>query len=70
MPDTFTSGADSELMDIQFIPGDVAEKLSKINLNKCPGPDAAAPRVLKELQENIAEPLYLIFRESLDLGER
>jgi hypothetical protein len=47
-----------------------AKKLSKMNPNKSPGPDGAAPRVLKELQVIIAEPLYLIFRESLDLGER
>jgi len=37
--------------------------------NKSPGPDEAAPRVLKELQEIIAEPLYMIFRQSLDLGK-
>jgi len=40
-----------------------------MNPNKSPGPDGAAPRVLKELQEIIAEPLYLIFRQSLDLAK-
>jgi len=48
---------------------DVAKKISKINPNKSPGLDGAAPRVLKELQEIIAETLYLIFIESLDLGK-
>ena len=69
MPDTFTSRTESELIDITFTPGDVAKKLSKMNPNKSPGPDGAAPRVLKELQEIIAETLYLIFIESLDLGK-
>ena len=69
MLDTFTSRTDSELMDIKFTPGDVAKKLSKMNTNKSPGPDGAAPRVLKELQEIIAEPLYLIFRQSVDMGK-
>jgi len=40
-----------------------------MNPNKSPGPDVALPRVLNELQEIIAESLYLIFRQSLDLGE-
>jgi len=39
----------------------VAKKLSKVNLNESLGPDEA-PRVLKELQEIIAKPLYLNFR--------
>jgi len=38
-----------------------------MNPNKSPRPDGAAPRVLKKLQVIIAEPLYLIFRQSLDL---
>ena len=69
MPDTFTSTTDSYFMNISFTPGDVAKKLSKMNPNKSPGPDGAAPRVLKELQEIIAEPLYLIFRQSVDMGK-
>jgi len=50
-----------------FTPEDVAKKLSKMNPNKSPAPNGAAPRVLMELQEIIAEPLYLIFRQFLDL---
>jgi len=68
MPDTFTSRTDIELMDIKITPGDVTKKLSKMNPNKSPEPGGAAPRVLKELQEIIAEPIYLIFRKSLHLG--
>ena len=56
-------------MDIKITPVDVAKKLSNMNANKSLGPDGAAPRVLKELQEIIAEPLYLIFRQSLNLGK-
>ena len=69
MPDTFLSRTDSKMTDIHFTRGDVENKLNKMNPNKSPGPDGAAPRVLKELQEIIAEPLYLIFRQSLDLGK-
>ena len=45
MPDTFTSRTYSELMGIQFTPGDIAKKLSKMNPNKSPGPDGAAPSI-------------------------
>jgi len=38
-------------MDIKITPVDVAKKLSNMNANKSLGPDGAAPRVLKELQE-------------------
>ena len=69
MPDNFTSRTDSMLMDIDFTRKDVAKKLFKMNPNKSPGPDGAAPRVLKELQEIIVEPLFLIFRQSLDTGK-
>ena len=40
-----------------------------MNPNKSPGPNGAAPRLLKELHKIITEPLYLIFRQSLDLGK-
>jgi len=67
--DTFTSRTDSKLMDIKITPGNVAKKLSKVNPNKSPRPDGAAPKVLKELQEITAGPLHLIFRQSHDLGK-
>jgi hypothetical protein len=69
MTDTFTSRSNNILMDIDFTREDVAKKLFKMNPNKSPGPDGAAPRVLKELQEIIAEPSFLIFRQALDLGK-
>jgi len=69
MPGTLISHTDRELMDIKITPGDVAKKLSKMTPNKSLGTNRAASRVLKELQEIIAEPLYLIFRQSFDLGK-
>jgi len=55
MPDSIISRTDSELVDIKITPGDIAKQLSKMNLNKSPGPNGGAPRVLKELQEIIAD---------------
>ena len=40
-----------------------------INVNKSAGPDKIPPRVLKENASQVAKPLYLIFRKSLDEGK-
>ena len=43
----------------------VKAKLAKLKINKSPGGDQLHPRVLSETREQIAEPLLMIFRNSL-----
>lgn len=47
----------------------IAKKLAKLNINKSPGPDVIHPRVLKEMSSVVVEPLYIIFKKSIDLGK-
>lgn len=47
----------------------VLEKLKQLNVTKSPGPDQIHPRVAKEMADYLAEPLYLIFKASLDTGK-
>ena len=42
--------------------------LMKININKSPGPDQVHPRVLKECAKELAVPLTMLYRASLDGG--
>jgi len=42
--------------------------LSKLRIDKIGGRDELSPRLLLELKDNIAYPLYVLFRKSLDTG--
>ena len=46
----------------------ILKLLLKINPNKAAGPDDLKPRILKELAEEIAPILNIIFNKSLDSG--
>ena len=46
----------------------VKDKLKELNPNKSPGPDKLYPRALKELCEELAAPLTVLFNKSLDKG--
>jgi len=56
-------------LDVAFTVEDIEKKLKNLRPNKSPGADGLHPRVLCELREHIAEPLYHIFRKSLDTGD-
>ena len=47
----------------------VKEKLEGLKINKSPGPDGQHPRVLKEIADTIAYPLWYIFNLSLKTGK-
>ena len=69
MPNTPDIKTDVILEDTDLTIGEVDKKLSRLNPNKSTGPDGASPRILKELHTEIAEPLYNIFRKSIDQGK-
>ena len=47
----------------------VEKKLKELISDKAQGPDKIPPRVLKELYKELAEPLTVLFRKSIDKGE-
>ena len=56
------------LEDIRFSEGMVLKKLKALRVDKSPGPDGLHPRVLKELAEQLALPLSLVFTKSVKEG--
>ena len=52
------------LTDIQFTEEKVRDLLNNLNTSKAAGPDEIHPRVLKELSNEIAYPILLIFQSS------
>lgn len=61
--------ADESILDVNFTIEQVKTRLLSLNPNKAPGPDNLHPRILKEMAEEIAEPIYHLFRRSLDSGK-
>ena len=54
------------LDDCNFTEDAVTKALDKIKVNKTPGPDYIAPRVLKEAKYQISKPLTILFNKSLN----
>ena len=70
IPTTTTEDkCNSILYDIVVTPMAVKEKLQALNPSKAQGPDKIPPRVLKELSEELALPLCILFNKSLESGE-
>lgn len=42
--------------------------LQRLKINKSPGPDGIHPRVVKEMREELLEPLRILFNSSLEEG--
>ena len=59
---------DQPLSEFNITPEMVEKKLEKLNPSKSPGPDGMHPRVLRELKDQLAEPLSQIYRLSLQNG--
>ena len=47
---------------------EVQQRLKKIKTDKSPGPDGIHPRILRELSDVLARPLFLIFTNSILTG--
>jgi len=54
--------------DVNFTQHDVLQALSKLRVDKAAGPDEVSTHLLTEIKDNIAYPLFVIFRKSLDEG--
>ena len=60
---------DSKVLELIITVDMVLEALQKLNVNKSVGPDGIHPRLLKELAEEIASPITLIFNKSITEGK-
>ena len=55
--------------DIEFSETDIIDAIKLIPLNSAGGPDKFPAVILKECAEQLAKPLYIIYRLSLDTGQ-
>ena len=65
-PDDMGILEDNVCADIHFDDKDVLKVLDKLRADKSPGPDELFPRLLLEIKDEIAYPLFVLFRRSLD----
>ena len=56
----------TKLYDIVFSPSDIIEAIEDISQNAAPGPEGFPAIFLRNCKEELATPLYLIWRKSLD----
>ena len=71
MPSADTVNTDTDtvyLSDINIDPVSVLNKLNRLRSDKAAGPDELSPRVLKEITEEICEPLTIILQRLIDEG--
>ena len=54
------------MLDIYINIEEVKKRLYNLKEEKSVGPDELSPRLLKKLADEIAEPLTMLFRKSLD----
>ena len=68
LPDISCRSFRKELADVTFTTADVLKHLLNLKTDKSPGPDMIHPRLLKECAHELAYPLYILYRKSLDDG--
>ncbi len=59
---------DANLEDVLFTQEDIEKLLNELNVNKSQGPDLLHPRLLFEARRELSEPLFILFRMSLNTG--
>ena len=69
MPNMTQRAYATELSSASFSIEDIEASLRKLNPTKSTGMDGLHPRVLQELSKELATPLFLIFRTSLEQGK-
>ena len=69
VPDTcFAGNNGSRLEDVAITPETILGKLQHLKLDKAAGDDNLSPRLLKSISSEIALPIAMLFRKSLDTG--
>jgi len=57
------------ITEVTITEAEVRNKLKDLNPNKSPGPDKIYPKVLKELHNELAEPIAQLFNKSFNEGK-
>ena len=65
----FSCGQDVKVSDVSISVNQMCKALQGLNSSKSPGPDGLHPRILKELAEDIAYPLKILFDKTMSLGK-
>jgi len=68
IPEPDTMDMNSMLYDVKFTTRDVKKKIAALKRESAPGPDGLAPQLLKELKDQLAPALAMIFTKSLEEG--
>ena len=68
-PRQYDFNPQAQLSDIEFSPSDIIHTIKEISPTSAPGPDGITPKFLKDYAEELAEPLHLLWRKSLDSGD-
>ena len=58
-----------DINDVDFHVQDVMDILGNLNIQKSPGPDTIHPAVQRECRDELANPLYNLFKASLIRGK-
>ena len=58
-----------EINSIHFTESDVKDAIDKLSQNAAAGPDGIPAVLIKKCKDEVAKPLYMIFRKSLETGE-
>ena len=58
-----------QLIDISFTKQDIEKEISNIKSDSTAGPDHFPAILLKECGKELSEPLYILWRHSLDNGD-
>jgi len=69
MPEQEERKIQQQLTEVNFTREAVLKNLKNLKTDKSPGPDKIHARFLKECAEELTEPLYLLFRQSLNEGK-
>ena len=64
-----TVGDDPNMLDnLVFSPADMEKACSELRANAAPGPDGVPAMLLKSCKKVLSQPLYTLWRKSLDSG--
>ena len=57
---------DNHMLNLEIKETDVEKRLHKLNISKSPGPDNIHPRILHDFCQELAKPVTIIFRKSIE----
>ena len=57
------------LTDVQFNEKDIEKTIAELKPTAAPGSDGIGSKILKECKKSLSQPLYILWRTSLDQGE-